>query len=69
MKSPSCTVYVGLAQARPKYNQAVQHKVQSLELAEEYMSNGPTLKQFVQKMAVVALCTPFQWTRVDLVRS
>ena len=40
-----------------KYNQAVWRKVQSIGLAEEYKL---TLKQFVQKIAAVALCTPFQ---------
>ena len=42
------------------FMQAIWSQVLSLGLAEEYRSNDLTLKQFVQKMATVTLCTPFQ---------
>ena len=35
---------------------SIWRKVQSLGLADVYRSNGPTLKQFVQKMAAIAFC-------------
>ena len=40
------------------FMQSIWRKIQSLGLAEEYKSSDPTLKQFVQNMAVIAFCPP-----------
>ena len=42
--------------ASHQYMQSIWRKIQSLGLEDVYRSNDPTLKPFVQEMAVIAFC-------------